>query len=196
MDDDDDKRTMERLQQGDDLALNDLMARWKEPLVTYCLRYTGNITDAKEIAQESFVKVYQSRHRYEPRASAFSTWLFQIATNLCRMRNRWKKRHPELLEADAFSTAPQDSDRQSETSPPSEETDRRSLATDLDAAIRLLQHDLRTTFILSQLEGRSHREIAVIENCTEKAVERRLARAKEKLRSLLENRWIIHAKGF
>lgn len=78
----------EHLQHGDELALNDLMARWKEPLVTYCLRYTGNITDAKEIAQESFVKVYQSRHRYEPRASAFSTWLFQIATNLCRMRNR------------------------------------------------------------------------------------------------------------
>ncbi len=134
---------------GDELTLNDLMARWKEPLVTYCLRYTGNITDAKEIAQESFVKVYQSRHRYEPRATAFSTWLFQIATNLCRMRNRWKNRHPELLEADAFSSAPQDSNRLSESGIPSDEADRRSLATDLDAAIRLLQHDLRTTFILS-----------------------------------------------
>ena len=95
----DDIDCMRRLGEGDDLALNDLMRRWKKPLVTFCLRYTGNVTDAQEIAQETFVKVYGARHRYRPTA-AFSTWLFTIATNLCRARARWRSRHPEVLESD------------------------------------------------------------------------------------------------
>jgi RNA polymerase sigma-70 factor, ECF subfamily len=189
MADDEDKRTMERLRLGDDLALNDLMARWKEPLVTYSLRYTGNLADAKEIAQETFVKVYQSRHRYRPTEAALSTWLFQIATNLCRMRHRWKRRHPEVLDADASTGATEKAEWASSAAPPDDNTDRRILAEDLGRAIRSLAHDLRVTFLLSQIEERSHREIAAIQNCTEKAVERRLARAKEQLRSILEHKW-------
>lgn len=189
MADDDDKRTMDRLRHGDDLALNDLMARWKEPLVTYCLRYTGNLTDAKEIAQETFVKVYKARLRYRPTEAAFSTWLFQIATNLCRMRHRWKKRHPEVLEADDPTQTTRNADQASTIDDPADTTDRRLLADDLDRAIRSLTHDLRVTFLLSQIEGKSHREIASIQNCSAKAVERRLSRAKEKLRSILESKW-------
>jgi RNA polymerase sigma-70 factor (ECF subfamily) len=189
MADDEDKRTMERLRLGDDLALNDLMARWKEPLVTYSLRYTGNLADAKEIAQETFVKVYQSRHRYRPTEAALSTWLFQIATNLCRMRHRWKRRHPEVLDTDASTGSSEKAEWASSVAPPDDNTDRRILAEDLGRAIRSLAHDLRVTFLLSQIEEKSHREIAAIQNCTEKAVERRLARAKEQLRSILEHKW-------
>lgn len=189
MADTDDKRTMRRLRDGDDLALNDLMARWKEPLVSYCLRYTGNLTDAKEIAQETFVKVYQSRHRYRATEAAFSSWLFRIATNLCRMRHRWKKRHPEVLDADTPSQNISAADQASTIGDPADVTDRLILAEDLERAIHSLPHDLRVAFLLSQLEGKSHREIAAIQNCTEKAVERRVARAKEKLQSLLQDKW-------
>jgi len=189
MADTDDKRTMQRLRDGDDLALNDLMARWKEPLVSYCLRYTGNLTDAKEIAQETFVKVYQSRHRYRATEAAFSSWLFRIATNLCRMRHRWKKRHPEVLDADTPSQNISAADQASTIGDPADVTDRLILAEDLERAIHSLPHDLRVAFLLSQLEGKSHREIAAIQNCTEKAVERRVARAKEKLQSLLQDKW-------
>jgi len=180
---------MQRLRDGDDLALNDLMARWKEPLVSYCLRYTGNLTDAKEIAQETFVKVYQSRHRYRATEAAFSSWLFRIATNLCRMRHRWKKRHPEVLDADTPSQNISAADQASTIGDPADVTDRLILAEDLERAIHSLPHDLRVAFLLSQLEGKSHREIAAIQNCTEKAVERRVARAKEKLQSLLQDKW-------
>lgn len=189
MADEDDKRTMERLREGDDLALNDLMDRWKGPLVVFCRRYTGNLTDAREIAQETFVKAYQSRHRYRATEAAFSTWLFQIATNLCRMRHRWKKRHPEVLESDASPEDPGDTERESLEDSPDKNADHRILADDLESAIRSLGQNLRITFILSQVEGKSHREIAAIQSCTEKAVERRLARGKEKLRSLLERKW-------
>ena len=56
---------MERLKDGDDLALNDLMARWKQPLVSFCLRYTGNHSDARDIAQESVLRFFRYLDRFD-----------------------------------------------------------------------------------------------------------------------------------
>ena len=190
MADEEDKRKMSRLREGDDFALNDLMARWKEPVVTYCLRYTGNLTDAKEIAQETFVKVYQSRHRYRPQEGvAFSTWLFRIATNLCRMRHRWKTRHPEVLDADREENDGAENSVPTQPDTPLETMDRKNLAADLDAAIQRLTPDLKAAFILQELQGRSQAEIGAIQNCSVKSVERRLARAREQLRESLRGKW-------
>src|SRR5437016_675884 len=86
---------MLRLKGGDDLALNELMGRWQNPLVSFILRYVGNEQDALDLAQESFVHVYESRNRYRPTAK-FSTWLFTIASNLCRNLTRWRERHPTV----------------------------------------------------------------------------------------------------
>jgi RNA polymerase sigma-70 factor (ECF subfamily) len=175
---------MERLREGDDLALNDLMARWKEPLVSFCLRYTGNLSDARDIAQETFVKVYTSRDRYRRKAT-FSTWLFTIAMNLCRMRARWRSRHPEVLEADSDGRG----EERAADIDPSQQADQNSLGRDLERAISKLPHDLRVAFVLYEINGLRYREIGVISKCSEKAVERRLARAREHLRSVLEPKW-------
>lgn len=183
----DDMHCMERLKDGDDLALNDLMRRWKEPLVTFALRYTGNATDAREIAQETFVKVYGARHRYQPTA-AFSTWLFGVAANLCKMRARWRSRHPEVLEADSGDSAGGAANVASDDDPRAE-VDRRALGDDLSMAIRKLPHDLRVSFILFEIEAHSYREIASLQKCSEKAVERRIAKARERLKSMLETKW-------
>lgn len=184
-----DVHCMQRLRDGDDLALNDLMARWKEPLVTFALRYTGNLSDARDIAQETFVKVYASRSRYRPKA-AFSTWLFTIAMNLCRMRARWRSRHPEVLDADLEApTTSHQPQHAGDSSDPSAQTDRNDLARDLERAIARLPHDLRVAFVLSEINGQRYREIGKILKCTEKAVERRLAHAREHLRSALEPKW-------
>ena len=180
---------MERLKDGDDLALNDIMARWKKPLVSFCLRYTGNLTDALEIAQETFVRVYNSRKRYRPTA-AYSTWIFAIATNLCRMRARWRSRHPEVFDAERETDAAAlDDSYDIEMTVPSGEADRKALARDLETAVESLPHDLRAAFILYEIQGYPYREVAGIVGCSEKAVERRLARAREKLRLILEPKW-------
>ena len=182
-----DIENMHRLQAGDDLALNDLMRRWKQPLVTFCIRYTGNVTDAKDIAQETFVKVYTSRKRY--RASApFATWLFSIALNLCRMRARWQSRHPEVLDTDREFDLQSLSDSR-DCADPVVQTDRNQLAIDLDEAIRGLPHELRSAILLYEINGLSYRDTAKSMACSEKAVERRLARAREKLRITLKKKW-------
>src|SRR5882762_2375158 len=86
---------MQRLQAGEDIALNEIMGRWKQPLASYLLRQLGNREDALDLTMETFVKMYESRHRYSPSAR-FARWLFTIATNLARNHVRWKERHPEV----------------------------------------------------------------------------------------------------
>src|SRR5512135_3734180 len=100
-----DLHDMARLNAGHDAALNALMDRHAERLFHYLMRQLNNETDAADIAQETFVRVYHHRASFQPNQS-FSTWLYTIATNLLRDRFRWRKRHPQVsLDADDEQTA-------------------------------------------------------------------------------------------
>ncbi|HEY5813237.1 MAG TPA: sigma factor, partial [Terrimicrobiaceae bacterium] len=70
---DPDVLSMARLRAGDDLALNEIMDRWQRRLISFLVRVTGNEAAAVDLAEETFVRVYQSRARYRP-TGAFSTW--------------------------------------------------------------------------------------------------------------------------
>ena len=185
----DDIQTMLRLKGGEDLALNELMARWQQPLVAFILRYTGNEQDALDLAQETFARIYESRARYQP-AAKFSTWLFTIATNLCRNLARWRERHPTVpldhsADADAPTLgeslpAPGDS--------PSDNAEREDLASAVREAIQELPHDLRSTVLLFEYQELGYEEIAGTLGCSPKAVETRLYRARKILREALA-RW-------
>ena len=169
---------MQRLQAGDDLALNEIMARWKQPLASYLLRQLGNHEDAVDLTMETFVRVYESRDRYSPSAR-FARWLFTIATNLARNHVRWKERHPEVaLETDEEENSPLD---QLAADAPSaaQQLETKERARAVQEAISDLPSDLRTATLLFEYEGLSHAEIASVEGCTAKAVETRLYRARQ-----------------
>src|SRR6516164_5146225 len=95
MDVDPDAELMLRLKNGEDRMLNELMSRWEQPLVRFIYRYIGREADAVDLAQETFVRIYETRQRYIVRGK-FSTWLFTIAANLCRnyLRSRWNRGEP------------------------------------------------------------------------------------------------------
>jgi RNA polymerase sigma-70 factor (ECF subfamily) len=186
-----DLEAMLRLKGGDDLALNELMSRWQRPLVSFILRYTGNEQDALDLAQETFLRVFESRARYEPR-SKFSTWLCAIAANLCRNQARWRERHPTVT----LHGSDGEDDRGLENSlaapggTPADNAERHDLASAVRAHIQALPHDLRTAVILFEYHELGHEEIAATLGCTAKAVETRLYRARKILGDALA-RWKI-----
>src|SRR5258705_3740212 len=90
-----DAASMAELSEGRERALNELMARHGEKLFHYLVRILQSEEDAADVAQETFVRVYQNRGRFNA-AQRFSTWLYAIATNLSRDKMRWRARHPAV----------------------------------------------------------------------------------------------------
>lgn len=183
-----DASDMARLANGHDAALDSLMQRHAEKIFHYLVRQLQNESEAADLAQETFVRVYQSRDRFKPGAK-FSTWMYTIATNLVRDRFRWRSRHPQVsLDADNDSIGATLSDALPDSKPgPSDEVLRAERCDTIRRAIAKLPEDLRTALLLFEYEGRSHAEIATVEGCTAKAVESRIHRARNLLRAQLED---------
>lgn len=184
-----DTQLMIRLQNGQDTALNELMTLWQTPLFRFISRYVGDRDEALDLAQETFVRVYQNRQSYRPSAR-FSSWLFTIASNLCRNHLRWGRRHPtvSLAREDDPDDAPADA---TDTLPspdrgPSDCAQRNDTACLVRASIQSLPHDLKTVVLLFEYEELSYEEIAGVLGCSPKAVETRLYRARKILREKLE----------
>jgi RNA polymerase sigma-70 factor (ECF subfamily) len=176
---------MERLQAGDDLALNEIMGRWKQPLVSYLLRQLGSQEDALDLTMETFVRIYESRHRYSPSAR-FARWLFTIATNLARNHVRWRERHPEIPLETSEDDQSSHLDHLADATPcPSHQLDIKERSRAVQQAIEALPPELRTAILLFEYENLSHAEIAAVEGCTAKAVETRLYRARQALEQKL-----------
>jgi RNA polymerase sigma-70 factor (ECF subfamily) len=179
---DPDHSCMARLIAGDDLALNELMERWQKPLHSFILRYVGNYADSIELAQETFVRVYHHRSRFNFK-SKFSTWLLTIATNLCRHHARWRKRHPiiSLDDTEGIGDILDDYLSISVEEIPSAQASRSELAKLVKEEIEKLPHDLKTAILLFAYDNLSYAEIGVILGCTPKAVETRVYRVKKVL---------------
>jgi RNA polymerase sigma-70 factor (ECF subfamily) len=180
---------MSRLREGDDLALNDIMDRWQSRLTGYLLRLTGSEAIAVDLAQETFVRVYGNRLRYRP-SGAFSTWLFAIASNLARHHLRWQLRHPTIsLDAPTSISGSALEGMQAADPDPRTRLEEAERAEVVRVAIAELPPDLREALILFTYEEMSYEQIATIQQCSIKAVETRLYRARAALRKKLAS-WL------
>ena len=185
-----DRADMEKLQAGHDAALNDLMERHAEPIFHFFCRMTGDVEDANDLAQETFVRIFKARDTYRTE-HRFSTWLFTIAANLARNQFRWRSRHPNVsLETEDAETEQSLGSTLPANSPaPNEE----ALASERSEAVRVavnnLPEDLREAIVLCEWEEHSVAEAAKILETTPKAVESRLYRARQILRERLKS-WL------
>ncbi|HUR60251.1 MAG TPA: sigma-70 family RNA polymerase sigma factor [Opitutaceae bacterium] len=184
----DDPELMAALAAGDDQAMAGLMARWEVPLKRYLQRLLLNAADAEDLAQETFVRLYKARRDFK-RGAAVSPFLYAIASNLAKNRLRWRgvrrlislggggRDHPALQVADASAASGAEAALESER------------VNAVRNAIAGLPHDLRIAIVLAEYEGLSHAEIGAALDCTPKAVEGRLHRARAALRTTLA-RWV------
>ena len=181
-----DAQDMARLVGGHEAALNDLMDRHAEKLFHYLVRSLQDEEDAADLAQESFVKVYQNRAKFDP-SQKFTTWLYAIASNLVRDRYRWRSRHPQVsldAENEETETNLKDNLRASEAAPDEQmQSDER--AATVREAVAALPEELRQPLILAIYQGMSQAEIGAVLKCSAKAVETRIYRARQHLRTAL-----------
>jgi RNA polymerase sigma-70 factor (ECF subfamily) len=171
---------------GRDAALDSLMARHAGPLCRFLIRLLQDDEEAADLAQTAFVRVFQNRERFDP-ANKFSTWLYAIAANLARDRQRWQGRHPQVsLDAaigedgsDVTEILPHDAPG------PAELADAAERAKLVRTAVAALPEDLRVPLVLAEYEGMSQADIGAVLECSAKAVELRIYRARQQLRQSL-----------
>ncbi len=185
MEADPDAELMLRLKNGEDSILNELMTRWQQPLVAFIYRYIGHESDSLDLAQETFVRVYETRRRYKVQAK-FSTWLFAIAANLCRNHLRWRQRRRESVpETSDTPDAELAEHVQSLDDSPAQAAMRSESISLIKAAIDKLPHDLKTAILLYEYQSLSYAEVSSVLKCSVKAVEMKLYRARQLLRERL-----------
>jgi RNA polymerase sigma-70 factor (ECF subfamily) len=171
-----DSELVRQIQSGEAAAFDELMRRYKRPVVNFVFRMLGNAEDADDVAQDVFVRVYQNLDAYRPEMK-FSTWLFASARNAAIDRIRWRSRHrTESIESAPEIVA---------SSGTAEEVNAREIGDQIAAAIAKLPEDQKTAIVLSEYHGMSYAEIAGVMRCSEKSVESRLYRAKQTLRERL-----------
>src|SRR5581483_5615387 len=104
---DPDATLMLRVKRGDDAAFGELVDKYKQPVMNLAYRILRDATEAEDLAQNVFLQVHKSAHRYEASAR-FTTWLFTITRNLCLNEIRRRSRHP----ADSLEGSHSDSEDQ------------------------------------------------------------------------------------
>lgn len=180
-----DEALMARLQAGEDAALAALMARWELPVKGFLLRLGVPTADVEDVAQETFVRLYQQRKRFAVGAR-LKPWLLTLAANLGRSRLRWRwRRREESAEAltDRAGAAAETMDDAVPTG--AEFAEQAERAVTVRRAVERLPSKLRGAIVCVAFESLSHAEAAQVLGCSVKAVETRLHRARAQLRTTL-----------
>jgi RNA polymerase sigma factor (sigma-70 family) len=176
-----------RARAGDERAFRALLEKYERPVFSICLRMVRNRDEATDLAQESFIRVFGSLDRYNP-AFAFSSWLFKITSNLCIDYLR-KRRIITFAMDDPVETEMGEFTRQyvSPDPTPDETLSRNEKMQKLDAGIAALPEHYRIMLVLRHQEDMSYEEIAESLAIPLGTVKARIHRAREMLKSILED---------
>jgi len=179
-----DEALMAALDKGDDQALAVLVERYQNDVFRFCLHYLKNVEVAKEMAQETFLRIFAARARFEV-SRKFKPWMLCIARNLCL--NELKRRktvHMETLEEYASSARDEFGEvLRAPADGPYEQLVTKERHRALLELLDTLADDAREMVVLRYFEKLSAREIADTVGSTEGAVRTRLHRILKQLRN-------------
>ncbi|PWG01978.1 RNA polymerase sigma factor [Sphingosinicella humi] len=161
-------------------AFAEIMRRHREPIYRLIRGYTGDPEESVDLVQDCFTSAFKALDRYD-QARPFRAWLSRIAINKCR---DWARRRAVRRLLLSSSSASQAADVPDPTPPADEAAGDRQELERLWQAIADLPRTLKEPLILRTIEGLSQAEAAIVLRISEKAIETRLYRARQKLMTL------------
>jgi len=177
-----DEELVEACQAGEASAFDVLVARWEDKIRGAAYRFLGSEEEARDVAQEAFLKAYRALEGFKGEAR-FSSWLYQIATNLCRDRLRRRRTRAAVSLEELEETGPVIA----ETRPGAHELLVQSdLARAVRRAVHALSEEQREVVILKEYQGLTFLEIAQSLDLPVSTVKTRLYRGLGQLRLRLE----------
>src|SRR5881409_2325251 len=177
---------------GDLDSFNQLVLRWERPIYALAYRVLGREEDARDVAQETFLRAFRALKGFKGQAK-FSSWLYRIALNLCRDWIRRERRTPVVQ-------APEDVDLMdlAAAREPSESIEdlvaRQDLSRAVERAMAALPEEQRTAIILKEYHGLTFQEIADLVGCPLSTVKTRLYQGLTVLRRELAKNGAMESK--
>lgn len=159
---------------GDADAFEELVRRTQRRVFTLAYRLVGDRTEAEDVAQEAYLRVYRSLGGFREDAR-FETWLYRVVTNAAMTHLRRRGRFGLLLDAEPARPQP---------GPPL--ADRAADRDEVKRGLAELSPALRTVLVLREMYGLTCREIGEEMGITEGAVKVRLHRARRRLRDVIQ----------
>jgi RNA polymerase sigma-70 factor (ECF subfamily) len=172
---DEDSELLDKLAAGDEAAFRMLVERHIDRAYAIALRIVGNAADAEDVVQDTMLKIWSHRGRWQHGRAKFSTWLYRVISNRC-IDLRRKPRNENV------ETVPEIADGQPGAV---EIIERNELNGMLELAMQRLPEQQRIAVIFSYHESMSNGEIAEVMDTTVAAVESLLKRGRQQLRQLL-----------
>ena len=175
---------------GREDGFEELVRRYQRPIVAYVYRMVGDYDAALDLAQEVFIKVYNSLGRYRPEFK-FSTWIYRIAHNAAidHLRRQGAARTEEMeVEGDGGSVF--EKPLASKAPSPEQETERGERRAEIEEVVAQLPPAYRELIVLRHSHDLSYDEIAEVTSLPLGTVKNRIFRAREAMRELLVARGI------
>jgi RNA polymerase sigma-70 factor (ECF subfamily) len=178
---DDDRHLIARAQAGEEIAFRDLVERYKKRAYWVAYHLVGDEDDARDIAQEAFIRVFRSIASFDLRYK-FYTWLYRIVTNLAvdTLRKRGGQKRVSIEDV---------GDLRSSEVGPHDGLERAELKERVGAVLKDLPPKYRAVIVLREIEGFSSKEIADMVGSTHATVRWRLHRARSLFREAWEKRF-------
>lgn len=182
-----DFKLVQSAKSGSSAAFGKLIKKYQQKVLYLAFDLIHDYEDAKDIAQEAFIKSFEKLHQFEERAQ-FSTWLYRITVNLAMDQHRRRKRRPQdSLEQNIQEIEQQKIIEQTEEGRRSErELQTLAQREQIDKALDNLSENQRVATILKYFHQKSSKEIAEVLGCSESTARIHLFRAVKNMRKHLK----------
>jgi len=167
-------RTLASAQAGDLAAFERLMRQHERMVLATAWRLLGNREDAKDAAQEVFLRLYRNLKKVEA-AENFAGWLYRVTVNVCHDQQRRRPITVELTDLPAASAGPHQE---------MAEAERRRV---LELSLRMLPEKERAALVLRDLEGLSTSQVARALGSSEATVRSQISKARVKVKDFVEH---------
>jgi RNA polymerase sigma-70 factor (ECF subfamily) len=179
----DDIQIIDRFKKGETSVFEELILKYQDRIFNLCRHTLGDVHDAEDAAQDTFIKAYQNLNNFRPEAS-FYTWLYRIAINTCfdfKKRPLWESLFRRSVEGEEYIV-----EALSDEPSPERAYASKQIGLALRKNLGKLSLKLRTVIILKEIEGLSYEEIAGILDVSIGTVKSRISRAREELKVLMK----------
>lgn len=173
-------------QDGNESSYNEIVRRYKDRLVNFVYRYVGSFDESEDVVQDTFVKVYVSKHLYKEIAK-FSTWIYTIAINLAKTKVIKRNRFKIFSLSSAYEDENKDFDIPDEAFSPEVLANSKIQDKYIQDALSKIPENYRKLVILRDIEDFSYEEISDITGLPMGTVKSRINRGREKLQVLLKD---------